>query len=150
MPTNHDNIWAMSWDFQQCGVLTSVDSGEPVQPFLSFDSPNVVQSVTEHFKNIEATSKGSDQTARMRRLVWAFAGRTYHIVGNLTYYIKFYSSYEMYFTTKRKWIGAESYGWLSAFCVHSNQTYKLIVVFGIEGLLVRDSPPAAHRPGRFV
>ena len=29
------------------------------------------------------TSKGSDQTARMRRLVWAFAGRTYHIVGNL-------------------------------------------------------------------
>ena len=32
---------------------------------------------------IQATSKGSDQTARMRRLVWAFAGRTYHIVGNL-------------------------------------------------------------------
>ena len=30
-----------------------------------------------------ATSKGSDQTARMRRLIWGFAGRTYHIVGNL-------------------------------------------------------------------
>ena len=28
------------------------------------------------------TSKGSDQTARMRRLVGAFAGRIYHIVGN--------------------------------------------------------------------
>ena len=27
--------------------------------------------------------KCSDQTARMRRLIWDFAGRTYHIVGNL-------------------------------------------------------------------
>ena len=33
-------------------------------------------------KHIQATSKGSDQTARMRRLFWAFAGRTYHIVGD--------------------------------------------------------------------
>ena len=32
---------------------------------------------------MQATSKGSDQTARMRRLVLAFVGRTYHIVGNL-------------------------------------------------------------------
>ena len=30
--------------------------------------------------NIQAASKGFDQTARMRRLVWAFAVRTYHIV----------------------------------------------------------------------
>ena len=29
------------------------------------------------------TSKGSDQTAHMRRLIWGFAGRTYHSVGNL-------------------------------------------------------------------
>ena len=28
-------------------------------------------------------SKGSDQTARMRRLIWDFAGRTDHIVQNL-------------------------------------------------------------------
>ena len=27
--------------------------------------------------------QGSDQTARMRRKIWGFAGRTYHIVGNL-------------------------------------------------------------------
>ena len=25
------NIWAVSCDFQQCGILTSVDSDEPVQ-----------------------------------------------------------------------------------------------------------------------
>ena len=34
-------------------------------------------------ENIQATSKGSDQTARMHRLIGAFAGRTYHAVGNL-------------------------------------------------------------------
>ena len=28
-------------------------------------------------------SRGSDQTARMRSLIWAFVGLTYHIVGNL-------------------------------------------------------------------
>ena len=27
-----DNIWAVTCDFQQCGILTSVDSDEPVQP----------------------------------------------------------------------------------------------------------------------
>ena len=33
--------------------------------------------------NSDATSKGSDQSVIMRRLVWANAGRTYQIVGNL-------------------------------------------------------------------
>ena len=33
--------------------------------------------------HIQAVSKGSDQTARMRRLGYAFAGRTYQIVENL-------------------------------------------------------------------
>ena len=32
---------------------------------------------------MQATSKGSDQTARMRRLILGFAGWTYHIVVNL-------------------------------------------------------------------
>ena len=32
---------------------------------------------------MQASSKGSDQTARMGRLIWGFAGPTYHIVGNL-------------------------------------------------------------------
>ena len=27
-----DYIWATTRDFQQCGILTSVDSDEPVQP----------------------------------------------------------------------------------------------------------------------
>ena len=51
-------------------MLTLIDSDEPVQPPFKL-------------RNSKWQSKGSDQTARMRRLVRAFAGRTYHIVGNL-------------------------------------------------------------------
>ena len=32
---------------------------------------------------MQATSKSSDQTAHMRRLIWGFAGRTYHTFGKL-------------------------------------------------------------------
>ena len=39
-------------------------------------------------------SKGSDQTARMRRLTWGFAGRTYHIFGNLMSRLIWYADAE--------------------------------------------------------
>ena len=38
---------------------------------------------------MQATSKGSDQTARMRRPIWGFASHTYHIVGNLMSQLKY-------------------------------------------------------------
>ena len=37
--------WAMTCDFQQCGILTSVDSDKPVQPLLVLETPNDIQSV---------------------------------------------------------------------------------------------------------
>ena len=49
-------------------------------PLLSLETPNEVWSVALESQNIQANSKCSDQTARMRRLVLAFAGRTYLIV----------------------------------------------------------------------
>ena len=48
----------MTCDFQQCGILTSVDSDKPLQPPLRLET-----------QYSQATSEGSDQTARMRRLV---------------------------------------------------------------------------------
>ena len=51
-----------------------IDSDQPVQP----PTPDAVWSVEN-----SGDSKGTDQTAHMRRLVWAFAGHTYNIVGNL-------------------------------------------------------------------
>ena len=35
----------MTCDFQQCGILTGVDSDEPVHPPLRLQTPTVVQSV---------------------------------------------------------------------------------------------------------
>ena len=37
--------WAVTRDFQQCGILTSVDLDEPVQPPVKLETPNDVQSV---------------------------------------------------------------------------------------------------------
>ena len=37
--------WAVTWDFQQFDILTSVDSDEPVQPSFKLETPNDVQSV---------------------------------------------------------------------------------------------------------
>ena len=35
----------MTCDFQQCGILTSVDSDEPVKPPFKLRNSNVVRSV---------------------------------------------------------------------------------------------------------
>ena len=50
---------------------------------LSLDTQNVAWSLAKYSQNIQATSKGSDQTARTRRLIWGSTRGTYHIVGNL-------------------------------------------------------------------
>ena len=84
-----NNEWTATCDFQQCGILTSVDSDQPLQPTFKFRTPNDARSVAEHSYNIQATRKGSDQTVHKGRLVWAFAGRTYHIVGNLMSRLKY-------------------------------------------------------------
>ena len=76
-------IWAVTCDLKQGGILTRVDSDEPMQPHLKLRNSKwcSVSSLT----GIEYSSncKGSDQTACMPRLIWGFAGRTYHINGNL-------------------------------------------------------------------
>ena len=41
-------IWAATCDYQQRGILTRVDSDERVQPLLSLETPNDVQSVAKH------------------------------------------------------------------------------------------------------
>ena len=51
-------------------------------PFKNIKS-KYCSSVVYQASNIQAISKGSDHSVRMRRLVRAFAYRTYHIVGNL-------------------------------------------------------------------
>ena len=72
---SRDMWFPTMWHFDKCNLL------------LSLETPNGVQSVAQQSKNTQATSKGSDQTARTRRLIWGFAGRTYHIVGNIMHWL---------------------------------------------------------------
>ena len=50
-------------------------------PFKNRNS-KCCSSVAYQASNIQAISKGSDQSVRMRRLVMAFAYRTHQFVGN--------------------------------------------------------------------
>ena len=44
-----NNIWAVTCDFQQCGMLTYIYSDEPVGSFLlSLENPSYIQSVAFH------------------------------------------------------------------------------------------------------
>ena len=67
--TEKKMIWAATCDFQHCAILSSVNSDEPVQPTFKL----------RHSKWCSVSSL----TIIERRLIWGFAGRTYHIVGNL-------------------------------------------------------------------
>ena len=55
-------------------------SGGLLRPPFKLETPGGVRSVAWQSGSAQATIKGSDQTARMRRLIRGFAGRTYHIV----------------------------------------------------------------------
>ena len=81
-------------DLKQCDILASVDSDKQVQPPVKFRTSKDVRSEAKHSLNIQATSKGSDQTARKCRLICCLAGCTYHIVGNLMHWLK--SLFRMY------------------------------------------------------
>ena len=108
-PTNEAHLvdearvkWAMIYYSQQRGIWTSVDSDEPVQP--PFELKNSKWCFV-----IQATSKGLDPTARMRRLIWGFARCTYHIVRNLMPRLKYRKSGDsgmlsMYLYAHLKWL----------------------------------------------
>ena len=83
--SNNVAFWQVETQTSLCSLL------------LNLETLNDIRSVAWHSLNIQATSKDSDQTAHMRRLVWAFAGRTYHIVGNLMSRLIF--SCHVYLTT---------------------------------------------------
>ena len=76
-------ISAVTRDFQQCGILTSVGSDEPVQ--LPFRLRNLkwcsVSSLTLKGYSNDKQWLWSDCSYEYK-LIWGFAGRTCHIVGN--------------------------------------------------------------------
>ena len=69
----------MTCDFQQCGILTSVDSDEPVQPPSKLTNSKRCSDSSLTVIEYSSDSKDSDQTACLRRLIGGFAGRTYNV-----------------------------------------------------------------------
>ena len=57
--------WAATCNFKQCGVLTSVDSDEPVQPHVKLRKSKWCSVSSLTLIEYQVTSKGSDQTAHM-------------------------------------------------------------------------------------
>ena len=85
-----DNSLSIFSKNTQCDFKVKLDHSLQIEKdnwevgLVEIITPTEVNNITkEDTVNIQATRQISDQTARMRRLVKAFAGRTYHIVGNL-------------------------------------------------------------------
>ena len=64
-------IWAASRQNQQNGICASEDSDQPGHP------PSLIRVFATHW----AHSEGSDQTRRLHRLIWVFAGRICLLIG---------------------------------------------------------------------
>ena len=72
--TSMDMIWAASWQSQQKACASSEDSDQPGHPpsESSLSAWRELRSLATYSAHI----KDSDQTGRMPRLIWVFAGRT--------------------------------------------------------------------------
>ena len=62
-------MWATTWQNQQNECVPSEDSDQP-------ESSLCAQWVVKNPSFLHADSEDSDQTGRMPRLIWVFAGRT--------------------------------------------------------------------------
>ena len=86
-----DQIWAAScsvtkptkWHVRPAKTQISLD----IRPFWS-ESSLCAEWVAKDPRFLHADSKDSDQTGRMPRLIWVFAGRTCHFVGFVTMRLK--------------------------------------------------------------
>ena len=65
-----------------------------IHPVWSESSP-CAQLVTKDPSFLHADSEDSDQTGRMPRLIWVFAGCTCHFVGFVTRWLKFFLPYSL-------------------------------------------------------
>ena len=68
---------------QLCGILTWIDSDEPVQPQNKLRNSKSFSVGSLTVKDYSSDWQSSYQTACMHKLICGFAGRVYHSVGNI-------------------------------------------------------------------
>ena len=74
-------IWATTWQNQQSECAPSQVSDQPGHPPSLFKSSLCAQRVAKDPSFLHADSEDSDQTGRMPRLIWVFAGRNLILLG---------------------------------------------------------------------
>ena len=96
----HIEIWATSWQTNKISVhqaKTQISLGiRPVWSESSLTAWRKLGTFATHWAHSEA----SDQTGRMTRLIWVFAGRTCQYVGFVTRRLIWFLSVWMRFTAK--------------------------------------------------
>ena len=81
--------WATSWRNQQSGICTQRRLRLAWASTQSDQSSLCTQWVAKDPGFLQADSEDSDQTGRMPRLIWVFAGRTCHFVGFVMRWLKY-------------------------------------------------------------
>ena len=66
---NRISIWAATWQNQQNDCASSEESDQPVHSLCA-------QWIAKDQRFLNADSEDAEQTGRMPRLIWVFAGRT--------------------------------------------------------------------------
>ena len=82
-------IWAASWQIRQNSYAPSEDSDQPGYPSSLIRVFTCAQWVAKGPMFLNADGEESDQTGRMLKLVWVFAGRTCHFVRFVMRRLKF-------------------------------------------------------------
>jgi hypothetical protein len=75
MLKNNNKIWAASQQNQRNAFATSMDPDQPVHQRSLIRIHAVCLNTLLQVEKLIANSMGTDQTARMGRLVWIHAGR---------------------------------------------------------------------------
>ena len=65
-----------SISYNEIACAPSEDSAQPAYPC------SLIRVFAKDLRRLQADSEDSDQTARMRRLIWVFDGHTCNLVGN--------------------------------------------------------------------
>ena len=77
LPVSHmQPIWATTWQNQQSECAPSKDSDQPGHPPSLIRVLLWAQWIAKDQMFLHADSEGSDQTGKMPRLIWVFAGRS--------------------------------------------------------------------------
>ena len=103
--------WAASWLNQLNDLAPSKDSDQPGHPPSLIKSSLCSHWVAEDPSFLHADSEDSDQTGRMPRLIWVFAGRTCHFVG----FVMRRLNYPLVILKYPVWSGSTLFAILSAF-----------------------------------